>query len=157
MLPSACVQVLPAFRNAKISPGLESKMVSKGTCESAHPIMAQCGASAISSSFLMVSLVVFLNVFPDVNRVFPSFKSLIEARASAPVRTGETSSTVTLGSRSAGSASLIDIRFWESGIGLRNAQQQSMAEILFRIYHIYPAGDAMRQHSQIRSNFIMEL
>eukprot|EP00435_Cladocopium_sp_Y103_P001512 s5294_g1.t1 len=31
MLPSACVQVLPALRSTKMSPGRASKMVSKGS------------------------------------------------------------------------------------------------------------------------------
>ena len=42
--PSACVQVFPALRNTKMSPGMVSKMVSRGTRESAHPMMAEWGA-----------------------------------------------------------------------------------------------------------------
>ena len=36
-----CVHVLPAFRNAKMSPGIASKIVSSGARESAHPMIAQ--------------------------------------------------------------------------------------------------------------------
>ena len=44
MLPSACVQVFPALRKTKSSPGIASNTVSTGTRESAHPRMALCGA-----------------------------------------------------------------------------------------------------------------
>ena len=44
MLPSACVQVLPALRSTKMSPGMASKTVSKGARESAQPMMAVWGA-----------------------------------------------------------------------------------------------------------------
>ena len=43
-LPSAWVQVLPALRNAKISPGMASKTSSKGARESAQPMIAVWGA-----------------------------------------------------------------------------------------------------------------
>ena len=43
-LPSAWVQVLPALRNTKISPGMASKTSSKGARESAQPMIAVWGA-----------------------------------------------------------------------------------------------------------------
>ena len=54
MLPSACVQVLPAFRSTKMSPGIASKTVSKGARESAQPMMAVWGACpSLTKAFLI--------------------------------------------------------------------------------------------------------
>ena len=92
MLPSACVQVFPALRKTKSSPGIASNTVSTGTRESAHPRMALCGAWLYFAKAFSISPEVLLAVWaPAANRSLPSF-SIFNAtsegiRSSAAVRT----------------------------------------------------------------------
>ena len=74
MLPSACVQVFPALRKTKSSPGIASNTVSTGTRESAHPRMALCGAWLYFAKAFSISPEVLLAVWaPAANRSLPSF------------------------------------------------------------------------------------
>mmetsp|Transcript_55575 Transcript_55575/g.68048 ORF Transcript_55575/g.68048 Transcript_55575/m.68048 type:complete len:229 (+) Transcript_55575:1411-2097(+) len=91
ILPSACVQVLPALRNTKSSPGMASKTVSTGTRESAQPMMAVWGAWLYFTKAFLMSLEVVLVVEPPVaKRSLPSFNIFKAASdgtgASAAVR-----------------------------------------------------------------------
>ena len=48
--------MFPALRSAKISPGIASKIASKGARESAQPMIAQCGACSSSARALRTPL-----------------------------------------------------------------------------------------------------
>mmetsp|Transcript_62554 Transcript_62554/g.139678 ORF Transcript_62554/g.139678 Transcript_62554/m.139678 type:complete len:237 (-) Transcript_62554:605-1315(-) len=92
MLPSAWVQVLPALRKTKISPGIASKIVSMGARESAQPITAVWGACPdFTKAVRMAPLAATDAGAPRTKRSLPSFSIsmalLGSTDSSAPVRT----------------------------------------------------------------------
>ena len=93
----AKLQVLPALRSTKMSPGIASKIVSRGARESAQPMMAVWGAWPSSTNWCRWTFwVLEPKGRPATNRLLPSFNSSRASSGaiggSAVVRTFRTTS-----------------------------------------------------------------
>mmetsp|Transcript_42783 Transcript_42783/g.101975 ORF Transcript_42783/g.101975 Transcript_42783/m.101975 type:complete len:238 (-) Transcript_42783:507-1220(-) len=80
MLPSAWVQVFPALRSTKMSPGMASNTVSRGARESAHPMMAVWGAwPSLTRARRMSGVTLPEMPAPTTKRSLPTFNSFSAA------------------------------------------------------------------------------